>query len=187
MCPIGEEIHNVTRADYEIRRYVSQRHNETFGPPVSLVPAIGSADNPAPLPRPAPQPNGLHIVSLWWVFPPLLAVTGIAYFVNHCCRLPFIFNLYIIGVTLIAAVLGTRHAVLGSLISPFLHNFFIVPPVLTFTAPSSREYVAGITTMIMALLVPYLIKNAGTIQAFLGSASVERAQKISALRRRFIW
>lgn len=63
---------------------------------------------------------------------------------------------FMIGVMLVALVLGTVPALALALTSPLLHNLLLVPPALEFSRPTAAETMAAAGYLLVALLVPWI-------------------------------
>jgi len=66
----------------------------------------------------------------------------------------------LIGVLLVAANWGLRHAIYLSILSALAFNFFFLPPVLTFTVGDSRNWVALFAFLVTSIVASQLAERA---------------------------
>jgi two-component system sensor histidine kinase KdpD len=67
---------------------------------------------------------------------------------------------FLIGVLLVAANWGLRHAIYMSILSALAFNFFFLPPVLTFTVGESRNWVALLAFLVTSIVASQLAERA---------------------------
>src|SRR3984885_14354465 len=67
---------------------------------------------------------------------------------------------FLIGVLLVAANWGLRHAIYLSILSALAFNFFFLPPVLTFTVGDSRNWVALLAFLVTSIVASQLAERA---------------------------
>src|ERR1700733_9328452 len=67
---------------------------------------------------------------------------------------------FLIGVLLVAANWGLRHAIYLSILSALAFNFFFLPPVLTFTIGDSRNWVALLAFLVTSIVASQLAERA---------------------------
>ena len=67
---------------------------------------------------------------------------------------------FLVGILLVAAKWGLRHAVYSSILSAAAFNFFFLPPVLTFTISNSRNWVALLAFLLTGIVASHLAERA---------------------------
>jgi two-component system sensor histidine kinase KdpD len=67
---------------------------------------------------------------------------------------------FLVGILLVAAKWGLRHAVYLSILSAAAFNFFFLPPVLTFTIGDSRNWVALFAFLVTGIVASQLAERA---------------------------
>jgi two-component system, OmpR family, sensor histidine kinase KdpD len=67
---------------------------------------------------------------------------------------------FLIGILLVAANWGLRHAIYLSILSALAFNFFFLPPVLTFTIGDSRNWVALLAFLVTSIVAGQLAERA---------------------------
>jgi two-component system sensor histidine kinase KdpD len=67
---------------------------------------------------------------------------------------------FLIGILLVAANWGLRHAIYLSILSAVAFNFFFLPPVLTFTVGDGRNWVALLAFLVTGIVASQLAERA---------------------------
>lgn len=62
------------------------------------------------------------------------------------------------GIVTISTIFGMSYGLLLSAVTPFLSNLLVVPPILTFTAPTRMEIAYAVIYATMAVIVPMAIR-----------------------------
>jgi hypothetical protein len=72
---------------------------------------------------------------------------------------------FMVGVTMVALVLGTVPALALATVTPLLHNLLLIPPALEFSQPTLAEAVAAGAYLVLAVMVPWIAARRTTIRA----------------------
>lgn len=67
---------------------------------------------------------------------------------------------FMVGILLVAANWGLRHAIYLSILSAAAFNFFFLPPVLTFTIGDGRNWIALLAFLVTAIVASQLAERA---------------------------
>jgi hypothetical protein len=89
---------------------------------------------------------------------------------------------FAVATMVVALVLGTLPAFALAIVTPVLHNLFIVPPALHFTPPTNGEIIAAASYLLIAVLVPFVDRQRRRIRAALPLAPNPLDDEIAALR-----
>jgi hypothetical protein len=115
--------------------------------------------------------------SLWWVVPIFGVAVPLAWGLSMLFEAPTPTIAFGVTVVLTAIVMGADHALLLALAFPLMRNLLLVPPALTFNAPTPDEYIRAAAWIILALLIPWLCQNARSIRKAI--VTFERGDKAS--------
>lgn len=97
--------------------------------------------------------------ALLWSLATLLISTPLAFLLSFYIPGHVGSVFYGFGVMAIAMVFGSRYAALLGLLSPILHNLLDVPPMFTFTWPTTPEEALAAFYMVLAFGVPWMIQQ----------------------------
>src|SRR5260370_8767158 len=67
---------------------------------------------------------------------------------------------FMVGILLVAANWGLRHAIYLSILSAAAFNFFFLPPILTFTVGEGRNWIALLAFLVTGIVARQLAERA---------------------------
>jgi hypothetical protein len=81
---------------------------------------------------------------------------------------------FLCGVLIAAMLFGSGPALLLAVVSPIVHNILVLPPVLQFNSPTTRDLLVAGFYMVAAVAVPWLMRRAPDLQRLAARLSQRR-------------